>query len=762
MIKGRAFLPFVCNKKGSKNMTLREKLRLTEGKSAWETDPVPEENLPSLFMCDGPHGLRMQDMTTNIFHQGSKPATCFPTAVSTGCSFDTALMNEIGKAIGEEALEQGSDVVLGPGVNIKRNPLCGRNFEYISEDPYLAGKMAAGLIAGMEATGTGACIKHFACNSQEYRRMSSNSALDERTLREIYLTAFEIAIKESKPSSVMAAYNLLNGTYCTENKKLLTDILRTEWGFDGIVMSDWTAEDSRSKSLQAGCDLLMPGRSYYMEKEVIKDVKEGKLSKDDIRRSANRIKAWIRKYGKTEDSPKKDLANVTDRLKICDYDRHHNLALKAAEQSAVLLKNEDNILPLPPDTKISALGRMYGKIRYQGAGSSLINPTSLKQIHDIIKSDGTPSECDVAVVFTGLPDEYESEGFDRKDLKMPPEEIKLIEDTAAVNPNTVVVLFSGGVVEMPWIDKVKAVIYMGLPGQAGAEAAKNLLYGYANPCGRLAESWPMEYADCPSAADYGSRHAVYKEGLYVGYRYYDKNAKTVRFPFGFGLSYSSFEYYKLTVEGDTVSVRVRNTGSRFGGESVLMYINSPENSVIDRPVRELKGFTKVFLEPNEETVVKFTLTPRSFAVWQGKWVVPGGTYTIQVGNLTAEYSTPGDTFAPITYTIPEFDTAPHRPGTFTLSDTPEDLVNASLFCKAFVNVSEKIIAQKSGRGSSHYWMYYSSSIQSPLRANVQSTGISMELAQALLDSANGKPLDSAQELLYSVIKNGKKTFRKLM
>ncbi|MDR0974186.1 MAG: glycoside hydrolase family 3 C-terminal domain-containing protein [Ruminococcus sp.] len=722
-------------------MTLREKLRLTEGLSAWKTVPVPEEGLESLFMSDGPHGLRMQDFTENIFHQGSKPATCFPTAVSTACSFDTKLLGEIGTAIAEEANEQGADVVLGPGVNIKRNPLCGRNFEYFSEDPYLAGKLAAGFISALQASGIGGCIKHFACNNQENRRMSSNSALDERTLREIYLTAFEIAIKESSPSSVMAAYNLINGEYCPENKMLLTDILRDEWGFEGLVMSDWTAINNRTESLKAGCDLLMPGCHYYMEKEVAKDVKEGKLKKEIIRRAADRVKAWVRKFGKDGEMYKL-------RPSSCNYDQHHNIAQKAAEQSAVLLKNTDNILPIKPEQTVSAFGRMYTKLRYQGAGSSLINPTKLSQLSEVIKSDGSAAECDIAVIFTGLPDEYESEGFDRTNLRLPPEDIKLIEETAAVNPNTVVVLFAGGVVETPWIDKVKAVLYMGLPGQAGAEAVKNLLYGFANPCGRLAETWCMEYADTPSADTYGAKNAVYKEGIYVGYRYYEKNAITVRFPFGHGLSYTEFEYSKLTVTNDTVSVRIKNVGNRAGGEAVLMYVAAPENTTLDRPVRELKGFTKVFLEQSAETVVKFTLEPRSFAVWQGKWVIPGGIYTIQIGNQTAEIAVEGDTFAPITYTIPAYDDFPKRPGEFTLNDTPDELAASSLFCKSFCTITEKILLHKTGGvKNNQFHMMYACSVLGPLRATIQAGGISSELANALVDSANGKHIDSAEHLM---------------
>jgi beta-glucosidase len=486
-----------------------------------------------------------------------------------------------------------------------------------------------------------------------------------------------------------------------------------------------------------------------MEEDVIKDVREGKLSKDDIRRAANRVKEWIRRYSKSESALPKD--------KSCNYDYHNSIALKAAEQSAVLLKNDDNILPIAPGTKIAALGAMYENLRYQGAGSSLINPVKLSQIKEVIENGGTVEECETAVIFTGLPAEYESEGFDRADLKLPESEVKLIEDTAAANPNTIVVIFAGGVVETPWIDKVKAVLFMGLPGQAGAEAVKNLLFGYANPCGKLAESWCMEYADCPSASTFGSPNPSYTEGVYVGYRYYEKNAKTVRFPFGYGLSYTRFEYSRLTIDGDGVSVRVKNTGSRTGGEAVLLYVNAPEDSVIDRPIRELKGFKKVFLEPNEETTVKFNLDKRSFAVWQGTWVLPGGVYKVQIGDLTAEIELPGDTFAPVTYTVPVYNETVSKPGTYTLNDTAETLAKTSLFAKTFKKISETILLKWAGGvKNSKYEFLRSCFTLAPLRACVQSGGISMELAKALVDSANGKPVNSAGHLMDLFIAKSRK------
>jgi beta-glucosidase len=492
-------------------MTLEQKIRLCEGENFWETKAFPEDGVPSAFMCDGPHGLRKQeDQPDHLGVNESRPATCFPASVTTACSFDAELLGRIGEAIAEEALDQGVGVVLGPGVNIKRNPLCGRNFEYFSEDPYLAGKLAAAFIKGAQKNGVGVSLKHFACNNQEFTRFQSNSVLDERTLREIYLKAFEIAVREGKPKTVMCAYNRINGTYCADNAMLLTGILRDEWGFDGLVMTDWGAMRDRVASFRAGCDLNMPGRSDYMLNEAIDAVRNGALDEAAIDRSAARVKRMA--------------LEAEQALKVrtpCDYNAHHALAREAAEQGAVLLKNQGGILPLNNGQSIALVGEMAANMRYQGAGSSHINPIVTVHPADVIKSTASVEDADAVIVCAGLPPEYESEGFDKEHMRLPDAQTGLIEETARRNPNTVVALFCGAPVECPWADNVKAILYMGLPGQAGGEALKRLLYGEANPCGKLAESWPVKYGDCPSVKYFGERDAVYREGIFVGYRHYD-------------------------------------------------------------------------------------------------------------------------------------------------------------------------------------------------------------------------------------------------
>ncbi|MDR0946431.1 MAG: glycoside hydrolase family 3 C-terminal domain-containing protein [Ruminococcus sp.] len=711
-------------------MTLRDKIKLTEGKNCWETREYPDDGVPKIFMCDGPHGLRKQDFTNQLFSSESVKATCFPTAVTTASSFDVNLLEEIGDAIAKEAIDQKSQMVLGPGVNIKRNPLCGRNFEYFSEDPYLAGKLAAGLIKGIQKNNIGACIKHFACNNQEYKRMASDSLLDERTLREIYLTAFEIAIKESKPKAVMSSYNKINGDYSSENKKLLTDILRDEWGFEGFVMSDWSAINDRVKSIQAGCDLLMPGGTGYGEKEVINAVKRGELSKNDIRRSAARIAKVAR------DLEVKFTPVESDGIE--DYIHSHDVARKAAEQSAVLLKN-DGILPLKANVKIALLGEMADNMRYQGSGSSRINPMHLVNPVDVLDGCKDIEAADVCVIFAGLPDAYEAESYDRADMKMPQSHIDLINETAAKNPNTVVVLFAGSPVEMPWIDNVKAVLYMGLPGEAGGEAVKNLLYGYVNPCGKLAETWTYNYSDVPSAESFGSRDAVYSEGIFVGYRYYSSKNVAVRFPFGYGLSYTTFEYDKPVVSGDKVTVKVKNTGSVSGYETVMMFVEPPESGEIERPVRELKGFTKIYLKPGETKTAEFTLTDRSFAIWQDGWVIPKGTYNIEVGGKKAFIFKQGDEFTPIKYEIPKPSMRLAVKGEYTLNDSVMDLMHESKIVEAFVKKREKEMAEKYGNTTSpEYMLMHESVLSAPMRAMIMAGQVKEKVANALLECANGK------------------------
>lgn len=628
-------------------MTLEEKIALCSGADFWHTKAMERYGIPTMMMCDGPHGLRKQEDAADMLGVNQAvPATCFPTAVSTACSWDAELLSEIGQAIGAEAAAQGVGLVLGPGANLKRDPLCGRSFEYFSEDPYLTGKLAAGYIRGAESTGVSTSLKHFAFNSQEYKRFSSDSVMDERTMRELYLAGFELAVKEGRPSAVMCAYNKINGEHCSDSKMLLTDILRDKWGFDGMVVTDWGAMSDRIRGFAAGCDLNMPGGSAYMEKEAAQAVRDGTLSETDIDRCAERVLRLV----------EKGIAAIQN-AKPVDMEAHYALTRRAAAESAVLLKNEDAILPIVDQNEAVFIGHMTKELRYQGAGSSHINPWKLTGVLDACPGVAYAEGCDAdggtteillteavqaakgaktAVVFAGLTDKYESEGFDREDMKMPEGHNRLIEAVATANPNTVVVL-CGSAVELPWADKVKGILYMGLPGEAGGDAIRDLLFGRAAPCGKLAESWPLRYEDCVTSSYYahGRKDAHYREGLYVGYRYYATAGVPVRYPFGYGLSYTTFAYADLNIDGDTVTCTVTNTGAVAGKEIAQLYIAPPKGPLY-RPARELKGFQKIALEPGESKTVTFQLDDRSFAVWNGSWVIPGGRYTVLVGGSSED------------------------------------------------------------------------------------------------------------------------------
>lgn len=628
------------------NITLEEKIALCSGRDFWNTKGIERLGIPSMCMSDGPHGLRKQPETADMLGiNESVPATSFPTAAASACSWNKELLKKEGEAIAREAIANQVNLVLGPGANIKRNPLCGRNFEYFSEDPYLAGKLAAAYISGAEKTGAGTSLKHFALNNQEYKRFSSDSLADERTMREIYLAPFENAVKEGKPSSVMSSYNKINGVRSSDNRWLLTEVLREDWGFDGLVVTDWGGMGDRIRAFEAGCDLMMPGGSDYMEKDILQAVKEGRLLEQSIDESVRRILELI---AKTESSHPAE----------ADLQAHYDLARKIAQESAVLLKNEENVLPLKQEDQIAFVGHMAKEIRYQGSGSSHINPWKLVNLIDVCPeriyaegcfADGSTNEQLLAeveeasknatkvIVFAGLTDIYESEGFDREHLKMPEGHVQMIERAASVNPNVIVVLMSGSVVEVPWIGQVKAVLYMGLPGEAGGEAIANLLSGKVNPSGKLAETWPMTYEDCICKEYYGAPHkdAQYREGIYVGYRYYETAGVKVRFPFGYGLSYTKFQYRDLKIEGNRVSCTVENAGIMEGKEVVQLYIE-PISSTVHRPVCELKGFEKISLMPGESKRVTFVLNDRSFAVWQGGWKVPEGNYRICISRNCQE------------------------------------------------------------------------------------------------------------------------------
>ena len=638
-------------------MTLEDKVALCSGADMVETKAFPQYGIPSIVMIDGPHGLRKelkQDALPGA--QRAIPATCFPTACATASSWDRSLLREMGEAMAEEALQEGVSIILGPGVNIKRNPLCGRNFEYLSEDPFLAGELATSMIQGIQSKGVGASLKHLAANSQEHFRFSSDSIIDERTLRELYLPAFEKVVKAAKPATVMCAYNLLNGIYCSDHVTLLRHILRDEWGFEGVVVSDWSAVNDRVEALKAGLDLEMPYSEGFFDQALIKAIQSGKLSEALLDESVDRLL---------------ELIFTAHQNKKADYhynvQAHHELAQTIAASSAVLLKNEDHLLPIPRTKRIALIGAMAQEPRFQGAGSSFVTPTRLgnaiagfdtQQLQYAyfpgydLKGPGSEwlvqeavagaQAHDVAVIMAGLPADYEGEGFDRANMQLPPSHNDLISRVAAVNPNTIVVLAGGAPIEMPWLPQVKAVLHMHLAGQAGGLAVADLLTGVANPSGKLAESYPLCYEDVPSAGFYeqGGKQAQYREGIYVGYRYYDKAGKSVAFPFGHGLSYTTFDYSHLwlsrteMLDGDelVVSVNVKNTGAMDGAEVVQVYVSDLTQAIF-RPEKELKEFAKVFLKPGEEKRLSFRLGFRSFACYDATakaWVVPDGDYAISI------------------------------------------------------------------------------------------------------------------------------------
>lgn len=771
-------------------MTLEDKISLCNGADFWHSKAMAQYGIPAVTMSDGPHGVRCQKNGADMLGVNeSEPATCFPTAVTSGATWDAELLKAEGQAIGEEGLSYGVDVVLGPGVNIKRNPLCGRNFEYFSEDPCIAGAMGAAWVQGAQSTGAGTSLKHFAANNQEYKRFNGNSQVDERTLRELYLPAFETVVKAAQPETVMCSYPRINNVHASDNHWLLTDVLRRDWGFEGLVVTDWGALCDRVKAMHAGCDLSMPGGSTYMEDWVAAAVKDGSLPESDVDACAARVIALALKG---ESRPKG---------RAFDKDAHNALAQKIAENGAVLLKNEDNILPLDVGG-IALIGEMARTMRYQGAGSSHINPTQLTTLCDAMPGVPFAAGCDVkgtvteeslreaaetakqakvAVVCVGLPDIYESEGFDRETMAMPEGHIRLIETVAAANPNTVVVLFCGCAVEMPWLDKVKAVLYMGLPGQAGGAAAANLLTGKANPSGKLTETWPLCYDDVPSRGTFGKKTTHYKEGLYAGYRYYDKAGKAVRFPFGYGLSYTQFAYSDLKIEGRTVTAAVTNTGCTAGAEVVQLYVAPPKNGLY-RPAKELKGFAKVSLQPGESRTVRFELNDRSFAVWcDGCWKVPMGSYEICVGASVADirlhtalavdgvslaapdwqkgswYETlqglPTDAeFEKLCGSPLQSDPEPKK-GAFTMEHSTMELKDISAVMMQMFKGTEATIAKSFGGKADYsdptFKMMVMSGADAPLRAAVLSSCgmFPANLAEGMLALANGHPLNGVKKLI---------------
>ena len=664
-------------------MTLEEKASLTSGADFWHTESIERLGIKKSMVSDGPHGLRKQEVKGD--HLGlndSIEAVCFPAGCALAASFNKDLVTKMGEALGNECQAEGVSVILGPAVNIKRSPLCGRNFEYYSEDPLVASEIASAMIKGVQSKNVGTSIKHFLANNQEHRRMSSSSEVDERTLREIYLAAFEGAVVKEKPWTVMCSYNKINGVYAAENKKYLTDVLRNEWGFDGYVVSDWGAVNNRVKDLEAGLDLEMPGTGGVSDKLIVEAVKNGSLDEAILNNACERILNIVYRFEENRDS------NA-----VFDRDLDHELARKVAEETIVLMKN-DSILPLDKNDKIAFIGKFAAKPRYQGGGSSHINShkvvsamDEVKGMENITYAQGYIDEKDeiveelineavevakkskIAVVFAGLPDNFESEGYDRTHMKMPNCQNALIDAVCKVQPNTVVVLHNGSPVEMPWKDKVKGIVEAYLGGQAIGSAVVDVLFGKVNPSGKLPETFPLKLEDNPSYLYYfGEGDKVeYREGVFVGYRYYETKKVDVLFPFGHGLSYTNFKYSNITISDDnikdtdtvTVTVDVTNTGDVFGKEVVQLYV-SPKNNKIIRPVKELKGFEKIALEPGETKTVSFILNKRSFAYWNMEihdWHVESGKYDILIGKsvsdivLSREISVTSTVRIPKTYTL---------------------------------------------------------------------------------------------------------------
>ncbi len=647
-------------------MSLKQKADFASGYDYWHLESAQDLGLPKIMITDGPHGLRKQNPNGNSVGLGnSYPSTCMPPAATSACSWDENLLREEGEALAEECLQEKVSVILGPGTNIKRSPVCGRNFEYFSEDPLLAGKMSAGLINGCQSKGIGTSLKHFACNSQEAFRMIINEVIDERTMREIYFPAFEIAVKEAQPWTIMNSYNRINGVYASQNDWLQNKVARDEWGFEGLFVTDWGASVDRVPGLKAGTDLEMPSSGTLNAERIVAAVENGELDEAVL---DERIDMVVDLILKSKPALEKDFK--------FDIEEHHAVARKVAEGSMVLLKNEDNVLPLKEGQKIAVIGEMAKAPRYQGSGSSVINPTKLDNAYDSLieagvnvtyaqgyykapptkkdKSRKSDTEliseaavaakaADVAVVFIGLTEALEAEGYDRADIEIPAEHNALVAEVVKANPNTVVVLAGGAVVHIPWIDNVKAVLNSGLGGQAGGSAVANILTGKVNPSGKTAETYPLSFEENPVYGNYPGQPVVseHKESLYVGYRYYDTAKKDVLFPFGYGLSYTTFEYSDIKLSAseikdtDTVEVsfKIKNTGSVDGAEIAQVYV-ADKDSTIFRPEKELRAFTKVFLKAGEEKEVSLTLGKRAFAYYNvniGDWHVETGEFDILVG-----------------------------------------------------------------------------------------------------------------------------------
>ena len=696
-----------------KKMTLEEKASMCDGLDYWHSQPVERLGIKSVALNDGPHGIRKKGDPEDFDKRDKDllkgvPAICFPTASATACSWDTDLIYAMGEALGDECRKEKVSVLLGPGTNIKRSPLCGRNFEYFSEDPLLAGEMAAAFINGVQSKGIGTSLKHYAVNSQETRRMTINTVVDERTLREIYLRPFEIAVKKAQPWTIMNAYNKLNGYYCAENKWLLTDVLRKDFGYENLVVTDWGAENERVPGLLAGQELEMPTSSGDGTKLIVEAVENGTLDEAVLDNAVDLLLSMV------------DKATATLGDYTYDPDEHHEISKKIASQCMVLMKNDNNLLPLTKNKKVAVIGEMAKKPRYQGAGSSLINPIKLDCAYDTLKKMGIDFEyaqgystekknkitddqfvdeavrkakaADVALLFIGLTDEYETEGCDRKHLQLPPLHNRLVSEVLKVNKNVVVVLAGGAAVEMPWVNEVPAILNMFLTGQAAGSAVCDIIYGSVNPSGKLSETYPFALEDNSSHNYFpGTRVSVeYREGIYVGYRYYDSANKDVCFPFGHGLSYTTFEYSDIALSADSISdtdtvkvtFKIKNTGTRDGAEVAQLYVSDVE-STIYRPVKELRGFKKVFLAAGEEKEVEIELDKRAFAFYNvdaHDWQVESGEFKILVGASSRDIKleTSINVTSTVSYSIPDYSKLAPCYFTADITAVPDEAFKAVL------------------------------------------------------------------------------------
>ncbi len=700
-------------------MSLEEKVAFCSGSDYWHTAAIERLGIPSILWSDGPHGIR-NSVGTNDKDENNKkkekgegllggiPAICYPTAATTACSWNPELIYSMGELLGEECVAEKVSVLLGPGINMKRSPLCGRNFEYFSEDPYLAGKMSAAFINGVQSKGIGTSLKHYAVNSQETRRMTVDAVADERTLREIYLTAFEIAVKESQPWTVMCMYNRLNGVYGAENKWLLTDVLRHDFGFEGMVVTDWGAENERVPGLLAGQNLEMPTSNGDGNRKIYNAVKSGEISEEFLDEMVDGVLDVIMRAKQV----------LADGVKY-NAAEHHAAARKIAGESMVLLKNEDNILPLSKSANVAVIGQMAKKPRYQGAGSSLVNPRKLDNAYDAMFEQGVnvayadgyaltkrekkrsaekyiqeavevAKNADVAVLFIGLTDEFESEGFDRTHLRIPPEHIALLSAVRGVTENIVVVLAGGAVIEMPWIGETKGLLNSYLGGEAGGSAVVDILFGDVNPSGKLAETYPLSLEDTPCNNFFPGNTATveYRESVYIGYRYYDSAKKEVLFPFGFGMSYTDFEYSDLKISADSikdtdtlkVSFKIKNVGDTDGAEVAQLYV-AQENSTIFRPEKELRGFKKVFLKAGEEKEVELEIGKRAFAFYDvdiADWHVETDTYKLLVGASSRDIRLEGSVKVESTVDAPVKDLRDVMPAYYSVDvlNVPDDQFKA--------------------------------------------------------------------------------------